>query len=66
VVEIDDAVGLIDRRRLHGGDLMLAKSLAHHIEPARRRCVAKRLLGPLRTVRTDSRRLRKSRRSSWH
>ena len=40
--QIDDACAVVDRRGLHGGDLMLAQGLAHDVEPARQWRIAKR------------------------
>ena len=51
--EIDDAGGLIDRRGLYCGDLMLAQGLAHDIEPTRERSIPKRLFSPSLSIRTD-------------
>src|SRR5690348_13560990 len=38
--EIDNARRLVDRGGLHRGDLMLAQSLTHDLEPARQRRIA--------------------------
>jgi hypothetical protein len=39
--DIDNSGGVVDRGRLHGGDLMLAQGLAHNVEPATEWCVTK-------------------------
>jgi hypothetical protein len=39
--QIDEAGCLVDRRGLHGGDLMLTKRLAHDVEATRERRIAK-------------------------
>ena len=44
--QIDRAGGLVDGGRLHGSDLVLSQGLAHDVEPARQRRIAKRLLRP--------------------
>ena len=51
--EIDDAGRLIDRGGLYRGDLMLAKSLAHNIEPAGERRVAELPDTDLACLRSD-------------
>jgi hypothetical protein len=52
VVKFDDAGSLVDRRGLHGRDLML---LAHDVEPARQRGIAERPFGLARAIWPDGR-----------
>ena len=54
--ETDEAGGLVDRGGLDGRDLMLAQGLAHDVEPARQRGIAKGLFRSARPVRMDGRR----------
>ena len=56
VREINDAGGLVDRRGLYCGDLMLAQRFANDIESTRERGITKRLLSPGWPIRTDGRR----------
>jgi hypothetical protein len=51
--QIDKACGLIDRRGLDRGDLVLAERLAHNIETARQRSIAEGLLCPIGITRSD-------------
>ena len=53
--EIDEASRLINRRGLHGRNFVLAQDFAHDLEPAGKRCVAKRLLSPVPTFLADGR-----------
>ena len=59
--QIDDPGCLVDRSGLHGGDLILAQSLAHDLEPAGKRRIAELPCAALtasRLNRTDQRLLR--------
>ncbi len=51
--ELDLAAGLVDRGGLDGGDLVLAEALAHDVEPAGERGIAKRPLALARERRAD-------------
>jgi hypothetical protein len=52
--EIDQAGRLVDGGRLHRGNLVLAKNLAHNIETARQRRITKGLVRPIGSVPADS------------
>ena len=51
--QLDLALGLVDRGGLDGGDLVLAEALAHDVEPAGERSIAKRPLPLPRERRAD-------------
>jgi hypothetical protein len=53
--EINDPGTLVDGGCLYRGYLMLPENLAHDIEPARQRRIAKGLFGPSWSIRTYGR-----------